>query len=53
MRDGVQDGERRMDGHYRMPRAPLRYGVTFDEAGFEIITDMPVKSLITAPRMNT
>ena len=39
-----------MDGHYRMPRAPLHYGEPFDHAQFEVITDMPVKSLITAPR---
>ena len=50
LRDRVHDGERMMDGHYRMPRAPLRYGEPFDEAQFEIITDMPVKSLITSPR---
>jgi sulfite oxidase len=50
VRDRVHDGERMMDGHYRMPHAPLRYGEPFDTAQFEIITDMPVKSLITAPQ---
>jgi sulfite oxidase len=50
VRDREHDGERMRDGHYRMPRAPLRYGEPFDVAEFEIITDMPVKSLITAPR---
>ena len=50
VRDREHDGERMRDGHYRMPRAPLRYGEPFDHAQFEIITDMPVKSLITAPR---
>ena len=50
VRDREHDGERMRDGHYRMPRAPLRYGEPFDAAQFEIITDMPVKSLITAPR---
>ena len=49
VRDREHDGERMMDGHYRMPRAPLRHGEPFDHAQFEIITDMPVKSLITAP----
>ena len=39
-----------LDGHYRMPRWRLRYGEPFDNHFFEIITDMPVKSLITAPR---
>jgi sulfite oxidase len=50
VRDREHDGERMMDGHYRMPRKPLRHGEPFDAAEFEIITDMPVKSLITAPR---
>ena len=50
VRDREHDGERMMDGHYRMPRAPLRHGEPFDHAQFEIITDMPVKSLITAPQ---
>jgi DMSO/TMAO reductase YedYZ molybdopterin-dependent catalytic subunit len=50
VRDREHDGERMRDGHYRMPRAPLRYGEPFDPAQFEIITDIPVKSLITAPR---
>jgi DMSO/TMAO reductase YedYZ molybdopterin-dependent catalytic subunit len=50
VRDREHDGERMLDGHYRMPRNPLRYGERFDQNEFEIITDMPVKSLITAPR---
>jgi sulfite oxidase len=50
VRDREHDGERMRDGHYRMPRAPLRHGEPFDDSQFEIITDMPVKSLITAPR---
>jgi DMSO/TMAO reductase YedYZ molybdopterin-dependent catalytic subunit len=50
VRDREHDGERMRDGHYRMPRTPLRYGEPFDPAQFEIITDMPVKSLITAPQ---
>jgi hypothetical protein len=29
---------------------PLRYGEPFDDSAFEIITDVPVKSLITAPQ---
>jgi DMSO/TMAO reductase YedYZ molybdopterin-dependent catalytic subunit len=49
VRDREHDGERMLDGHYRMPRTPLRYGERFDQSEFEIITDMPVKSLITAP----
>ena len=50
VRDREHDGERMGDGHYRMPRAPLRYGEPFDSDGFEIITDMPVKSVVTRPR---
>jgi len=50
VRDREHDGERMGDGHYRMPRTPLRHGEPFDQHAFEIITDMPVKSLITAPR---
>jgi DMSO/TMAO reductase YedYZ molybdopterin-dependent catalytic subunit len=50
LRDREHDGERMQDGHYRMPRATLRYGEPFDHRFFEIITDMPVKSLITAPQ---
>src|SRR5581483_6258512 len=50
VRDREHDGERMQDGHYRMPRKPLRHGEPYDNRLFEVITDMPVKSLITAPR---
>lgn len=50
VRDREHDGERMLDGHYRMPRKPLQYGEPFDHRFFEVITDMPVKSLITAPQ---
>jgi DMSO/TMAO reductase YedYZ molybdopterin-dependent catalytic subunit len=50
VRDREHEGERMQDGHYRMPRKPLQYGEPYDPRFFEIITDMPVKSLITAPR---
>jgi sulfite oxidase len=50
VRDREHDGERMRDGHYRMPREPVRYGEPFDHSQFEIITDTPVKSVITAPR---
>ena len=49
IRDREHDGERMRDGHYRMPRTPLRHGEPFDLNDFEIITDMPVRSLITCP----
>ena len=49
VRDREHDGERMRDGHYRMPRTTLGYGQPFDHSQFEIITDMPVKSLVTKP----
>jgi len=49
VRDREHDGERMRDGHYRMPRAPLNFGDPYDAKDFAIITDMPVRSLITAP----
>jgi hypothetical protein len=36
--------------HYRMPRRPLRPGDPIDPGDFDVITDMPVRSLITFPR---
>ncbi len=50
VRDREHDGERMRDGHYRMPRHPVRPGEPYDNSDFEIITDIPVKSLITSPR---
>jgi DMSO/TMAO reductase YedYZ molybdopterin-dependent catalytic subunit len=50
LRDREHDGERMGDLHYRLPRVPVRPGEPIDPAQFEIITDMPVRSLITAPR---
>jgi DMSO/TMAO reductase YedYZ molybdopterin-dependent catalytic subunit len=50
VRDREHDGERMRDGHYRMPRQVLRHGEQYDNGSFEIITDMPVKSVITSPR---
>ena len=50
VRDREHDGERMRGGHYRLPRMPLRRGERYNHDEFEIITDMPVKSLITSPR---
>jgi DMSO/TMAO reductase YedYZ molybdopterin-dependent catalytic subunit len=50
VRDREHDGERMRDGHYRMPRQPVRPGEPCDNSDFEIITDIPVKSLITSPQ---
>ena len=50
VRDREHDGERMRRGHYRLPRTPLRHGERYNHDEFAIITDMPVKSLITSPR---
>ncbi len=50
VRDREHDGERMGDTHYRLPRQPVRPGEPLDLAQFDVITDMPVRSLITAPR---
>jgi sulfite oxidase len=49
IRDCEHDGRRMKGQNYRMPRTPLRYGGPIDPAQLEVITDMPVKSLITSP----
>lgn len=43
------DGEKMRGTDYRMPVRPVLPGEPIDESLFEVITDMPVKSLITAP----
>jgi len=43
------DGEKMRGMDYRMPIRPVRPGEPLDPANFAVITDMPVKSLITAP----
>ena len=50
VRDREHDGERMTGLHYRMPRRPLRAGDPIDPGEFDVITDMPVRSLITFPR---
>jgi len=49
IRDREHDGEKMRGTDYRLPRIPMRPGEPIDLANFEVITDMPVKSLITAP----
>jgi hypothetical protein len=39
--------------HYRLPRVPvrpLRPGERYDDALFEVITDVPVRAIITSPQ---
>ena len=50
IRDREHDGERMTDLHYRLPRTPVRPGDPIDPTDFVPIIDVPVKSIITAPR---
>ena len=50
VRDCVHDGRRMKGLNYRLPHIPVPYGGPIDPAQFDVITDMPVKSLITSPR---
>jgi DMSO/TMAO reductase YedYZ molybdopterin-dependent catalytic subunit len=47
--DREHDGAKMTGLDYRMPRRPLRPGEDHAGTPFDAITDMPVKSLITAP----
>ena len=47
--DREHDGAKMTGLDYRMPRVPIAPGTTPDPSIFEVITDMPVKSLITEP----
>jgi sulfite oxidase len=47
--DREHDGAKMTGLDYRMPRHPVRPGETPDPAIFDVITDMPVKCLITEP----
>jgi DMSO/TMAO reductase YedYZ molybdopterin-dependent catalytic subunit len=47
--DREHDGVRMTGFHYRLPKRPVRADEPLDPSQFEIITDMPVRSLITAP----
>jgi len=50
IRDREHDGERMTGQHYRLPSTPVRYGEPLGRTLFDVITDMPVRSLITFPR---
>ena len=49
LRDREHDGEKMRGTDYRMPRRTFLPGEPLDPALFEVITDMPVKSLIASP----
>lgn len=50
IRDRKHDGARMTGFYYRLPRKPVRPGEALDPADFAVITDMPVKSIVTSPR---
>lgn len=43
------DGEKMRGTDYRMPIVPVHPGEALDPRNFAVLTDMPVKSLVTAP----
>lgn len=49
LREREHDGEKMRGTDYRLPRQPWQPGEAVDPAEFEVITDMPVKSLIHTP----
>lgn len=49
LRPHEHDGEKMGGTDYRMPTRPVRPGEPLGEGDFDVITDMPVKSLITTP----
>ncbi len=49
VRDRVHDGAKMTGSSYRMPKRPVAPGEAVPETDMEIITLMPVKSLITRP----
>jgi DMSO/TMAO reductase YedYZ molybdopterin-dependent catalytic subunit len=49
VRDREHDGEKMCGTDYRMPRRPLRPGEPLDSTAFDVIEDMPVKSMIVSP----
>lgn len=49
VRDREHDGEKMAGTNYRLPRKAVGPGEPIDPKDFAVITDMPVKSLITAP----
>jgi DMSO/TMAO reductase YedYZ molybdopterin-dependent catalytic subunit len=53
IRDRVHDGPKMTGMAYRMPVHPVKPGAVVPESEMEIISKMPVKSLITFPRSGT
>ncbi len=53
VRDQVHDGAKMTGFSYRLPAYPVAPGTEVPEADMEIMTEMPVKSLITFPETGT
>lgn len=49
IRDREHDGEKMGGTDYRIPVVPMRPGDPVDPAQFAVMTDLPVKSMITSP----
>jgi DMSO/TMAO reductase YedYZ molybdopterin-dependent catalytic subunit len=49
LRPHEHDGEKMRGTDYRLPIKPVQPGEALDPANFAVITDMPVKSLVTHP----
>lgn len=49
LRDREHDGAKMRGSDYRLPTQPVRPGEPLDDSVFAVITDMPVKSLISTP----
>jgi sulfite oxidase len=49
LRDREHDGEKMTGTDYRLPTVPVVPGGDYDPADFAVITDIPVKALITHP----
>ena len=50
VRDQVHDGSKMTGYSYRLPARPVAPGTEVPESNMEIMTDMPVKSLVTFPQ---
>lgn len=49
IRDCEHDGPKMTGLDYRLPARPVEPGMAFEEFPFEVIEDLPVQALITAP----
>jgi len=52
VRDREHDGEKMTGIDYRLPSVPISSTTSLDDINFQVITDMPVNSIITTPKDN-